>query len=127
MCEVDTQRLGHQPKQLPVAVEAPRPPLLDYLQARFVVAVEDLTAQLATRAAVGEFQRVGPEPAHTHYRDQAIGQDATHGGGRLQVFQLHAGDGIRLPHDVRSAVVSTDRRRRPRVRRVANPYSSPRL
>ena len=95
--EVDAQRLGHQPKQLPIAVEAPRPPLLDHLQARFVVAVEDLAAQLAAGSAVGELQRVGPEPARAHHRHQNIRQDAAYGGGGLQVFQLHAGDDTRPP------------------------------
>ena len=94
--EVDAQRLGHQPKQFPVAVEAPRPPLLDNLQARFVVAVEDLAAQLAAGPPVGELQRVGPEPARAHHRHQNIRQDAAYGGGGLQVFQLHAGDDRRL-------------------------------
>ena len=46
MGEVDAQRLGHQPKQLPVAVEAPRASLLDNPQACFVCTVEDLAAQL---------------------------------------------------------------------------------
>ena len=90
--EVDAQRLRYQPKQLAVAVEAPRPPLLDHLQARFVVAVEDLAAQLAARPAIGELKCVRPEPAHAHDGDQGIGQDAAHGGGGLQVLQLHTDD-----------------------------------
>jgi hypothetical protein len=40
MGEVDAQRLRHQPKEITAAVEAPRPPLLDDLQPRFVVTLE---------------------------------------------------------------------------------------
>ena len=89
MGEVDAQRLRHQPKEIAVAVEAPRPPLLDDFQPRFVVPVEDLAAQLAAGRPVDELHRVRADPARAHHRDQGIGHDAAHGGRCLQVFQLH--------------------------------------
>ena len=52
---------------------------------RFVCAADDLTAQLAARPTVGEFQSVGPEPAHAHHCNQAVGQDSAYSGGGLQV------------------------------------------
>ena len=89
MGEVDAQRLRHQPKEIAVAVEAPRPPLLDDPQPRFVVAVEDLAAQLAPGRPVDELHRVRTDPARAHHRDQGIGHDAAHGGRCLQIFQFH--------------------------------------
>ena len=92
MGEVNAQRLRHQPKEITVAVEAPRPPLLDHLQPRFVVPLEDLAAELALGRPVDQLHRVRADPARAHHRDQGVGHDSAHGGRGLQIFQLHAGD-----------------------------------
>ena len=89
MGEVDAQRLRHQPKEIAVAVEAPRPSLLDDLQPRFVVAVEDLTAQLATGRPVDEFHGVRADPSRADHRHHRIGHDAAHCGRRLQILKFH--------------------------------------
>ena len=68
--EADALRLGDQPEQRAVAVEAPRPALLDDLEARLVVAVEQLVRDLAGRVLVGQLERLGAEPLHADDRDQ---------------------------------------------------------
>ena len=49
--EADALRLGDQPEERAVAIEAPGPPLLHDLEARLVVAVEQLVRDLAGRAS----------------------------------------------------------------------------
>ena len=95
--EADAQRLRHQPEQRAVAVEAPRAALRGALQARFVFPVEELAAQLAARAAVGQLQRLRSDPARAHHRDRGLGQDAAHAGAGLQILQLHGCDDSRTP------------------------------
>ena len=109
MGELDTQRLRHQPKEIAVAVDAPWPPLLDDLQPRFVLPVEDLAAQLTAGRSVDEFHRVRADPAGTHHRHQGIGHDAAHCGRRLQVFKLHADDDTRsrAKHPGQSPAIAT--------------------
>ena len=48
--EADAVRLGDEAEERAVAVEAPRPALLHDLEARLVVAVEDLVGHAARRA-----------------------------------------------------------------------------
>ncbi len=72
MREPDAVGLGDQPEERSVAVEAPRPPLLDDLDARLVVAIEKLVCDLALRRLVGEFDRIGSVPLHADNGDKPV-------------------------------------------------------
>ena len=72
--QADAVRLGDQAEQRAVAVEAPGPALLDDLEARLVVAVEQFVGHLAGGRLVGQFQGLGAEPLHADDRDQASGR-----------------------------------------------------
>ena len=87
MREANALRLGDEAEERAVAVEAPGPALLHHLEARLVVAVEQLVRHLARRRLVGEFQRLGAEPLHADDRHEFIGQDALEGCIGLKVFQ----------------------------------------
>lgn len=58
----DAVGLGHQPEQGSVAVEAPRPPLLDDLQAGLVVAVEELVPDPPGGARLQVLESAQPAP-----------------------------------------------------------------
>ena len=81
-------RLGDEAEQRAVAVEAPRPALLDQFESRFVVAIEQLVRHLARGRLVGEFERLGAEPLDADDRHEGVGQDAPDGGVGLNVFEL---------------------------------------
>lgn len=83
MCETYSLRLCDEPEQRAVAVETPRPALLDDFEARFVVAVKEFVRDLAGRRLIGEFQRLGAVPLNTDHRDQSTWQDAADGCSRL--------------------------------------------
>ena len=85
--EADAVRLGDQAEERAVAVEAPGPALLDDLEARLVVAVEQLVGDLAGGGLVGELQRLGAEPLDADDGDQRVGQDAADGGVGLELFE----------------------------------------
>ena len=87
--QADALRLGDQPEEGAVAVEAPGPALLDDLEARLVVAVEQLVGDLAGGRLVGQLERLGAEPLHADDRDEAVRQDAADGGVGLEVFEGH--------------------------------------
>ena len=86
--EADAVRLGDEPEQRAVAVEAPGPALLDDLEPRLVVAVEQLVRDLAGRRLVDELEGVGAEPLDADDGDQGVGQDAADGGVGLEVFEF---------------------------------------
>ena len=60
--EADAVRLGDEAEERAVAVEAPRPARLDDLEARLVVAVEELVRDAAGRVLVGQLS--ASEPYH---------------------------------------------------------------
>ena len=68
--QADALGLGDQAEERAVAVEAPGPALLDDLQARLVVAVEQLVGHLAGRRLVGQLERLGAEPLHADDGDE---------------------------------------------------------
>ena len=88
MRQADALRLGDEPEEAAVAVEAPRAALFSDLEPRLVVAVEQLVGDLAGRIFVGQFERFRAEPLHADDGDEAIRQDASHGGVGLEVFEL---------------------------------------
>ena len=87
MRQADAMRFGHEPEQMAVAVKAPGAALLDHGKARFVVAIQQLVGDPAGRVLVGEFQRLGAKPLDTDDGDEAIREDAAHGGVGLEVFE----------------------------------------
>ncbi len=87
--QVDAVRFGDQAEQRAVAVEAPGPPLLDNLQPRLVVAVEDLVRDATLGRPVDQRERAPAVPFDAHDRDSPVGQEAAHGGVGLQVFERH--------------------------------------
>ena len=89
MGEADALRFGDQPEQRAVAVEAPRPPLVDDLQAGLVVAVQQLVGDGAGRRLVRQLQRLGTEPLHADDRHYAVGVNASYSAARLQLFKIH--------------------------------------
>ena len=98
--EADAVRLGDEAEERAVAVEAPRAALLDDLEARLVVAVEELVGDPARRRLVGELERVGAEPLDADDGDERVGQDAADrrrwaGGLRVSCF-TDRGIGLRL-------------------------------
>jgi hypothetical protein len=86
--QANAVRFGDEAKQRAVAVEAPRPPLLEHLEPRFVVPVEDLLRDPPVRRAVDEGERVRAVPLHAHDGHRAVGQKAPDGGVRAEVFEL---------------------------------------
>ena len=80
-------RLGDQAEQRAVAVEAPGPALLDDLEPRLVVAVEQLVGHLAGRRLVGQLERLRAEPLDADDGDQARRQDAAYRGIGFKVFE----------------------------------------
>jgi len=49
MCKTDPMRLGNEPKQSPIAIEAPRPSQLDNLNPRLLVTVQKFIRHLPGR------------------------------------------------------------------------------
>ena len=93
--EADAARLGYETVRGAVAVEAPGPPLLDDLDARLVVAVEDLLGDSARGRAVDQGQRLGAVPLHAYDLDRAVRENAAHGSVGLKFFELQ-GPALRL-------------------------------
>src|ERR1035438_10041425 len=88
MGEVDPVRLGDQPKQLPVAVEAPWPTGLADFQGGLAVPVKEHNAGLPRGVFIGKLDRRRTVPADVDYRDQAVGQDALDSGSARELFEL---------------------------------------
>ena len=82
MGQANAVRLGDQPEQGAIAVEAPRPALLDQLQARLVVAVQELVGDLSGRRLVRQLQGLGAVPLGGHNDDLRVGEDAADAGAR---------------------------------------------
>ena len=81
-CASETRR-----NRCAVAVEAPRAAVLDDLEARLVVAVEQLVGDPAGWRLVGQLERLGAEPLDADDRDDLLRQDAADGGVGLEVFE----------------------------------------
>ena len=80
--------LGDEPEQRTVAVEAPGPALLDHLEARLIVPVQQLVGDTPAGVLVGELQRLRPVPLDAHHRGEGVRQDPTHARIRLELFEL---------------------------------------
>src|SRR5262249_32830245 len=84
-------RLGDEPEQGAVSVEAPRAAFFDDLQARLVVAIEQLIRHLAGSRLVSQLERLGAVPLHAHDRHEGIRKDAAHRRAGLKVVELDRG------------------------------------
>lgn len=71
--QADPVSFGHQTEKMPVAIEAPRPALLDDFEAWFVIAVEEGVGYLAIGVFVCQFKRVGTEPLHVDNCNEGVG------------------------------------------------------
>jgi hypothetical protein len=85
--QTDTMRLRNKSEQMPVTVEAPRATVLHYFEARFVMAIEQLVGNAASRPFVGELHSLRAKPLDADYRDDLIRQNASDCGGGLEVFE----------------------------------------
>src|ERR1022692_3696986 len=88
MGQVDPVRLGDQPKQLPVAVEAPWPTGLADFQGGLAVPVKEHDAWLSGGVFVGELDCGRTVPLDVNYRDEAIRQDSLNSGTAREIFAL---------------------------------------
>jgi hypothetical protein len=58
MCQTNAMRFGHEANEMSVPVEAPGTPLCRYLDARLIMAIEQLIRDFACRVFVSEFKRL---------------------------------------------------------------------
>ena len=91
--QADAVGLGDQAVRGAVAVEAPRPALLDHLQPLFVVAVEDLLGDASRGRPVDHGQRLGAVPLDADDLGRTAREQAADGGARLEIFELQGSPG----------------------------------
>ena len=78
--EPDALCLRDEPEERAIAIEAPRPPNLDYLETRLVVTVDQLAGDPAGGVLVGELDGVRAVPLDVDDRGEAVGSDAAYAG-----------------------------------------------
>ena len=93
--ETDALRLGYQPKQGAVAVEAPRAPLGDDLQPVLGVAVEQLVGDRAFRRLAGQLERLRAEPLHADDRHRVVRMHAADGAAWAKVLDPARTESVR--------------------------------
>jgi hypothetical protein len=87
MRQTDAMRLRNQAEQMPVAVEAPRAAVLHDLEARLVMAIEQLVGNAARRSFISQLQSLGAKPLHADHRDDLLRQNSPDCGGWLEIFE----------------------------------------
>ena len=85
----NAEGLRDEPEEGAVSVEAPRPALLDDLQAGLVVPVEQLVGDFTFGGPVGQLQCFGPEPLDADDGGHAVRERPAHLGAGGEVFQAH--------------------------------------
>jgi hypothetical protein len=88
VCEANPLRLGYQPEQAAVAVEAPRPSLFDNLEPRLVIAIQQFVRDLAGGRLVRELEGFRTEPLHADDGDEAVREDAADRGVGREIVKL---------------------------------------
>jgi len=78
---------GDEAEERTVAVKAPGTALLDDLEPRLVVPVEELVGDLPGGRLVGQLDRVGAEPGGGNDGDGGIGKEAADDGSWSQLLQ----------------------------------------
>src|SRR6266850_4404108 len=89
VCKANAMRLGHEPEEMPVGVEAPRPTSFDDFEPWLIVTIEDFIGDAATWVAIHERERVRAMPLDIDYGYSTVRTYAADGGIGLQIFQLH--------------------------------------
>ena len=89
--EPDAVGLGDQAEQRPIAVEAPRPPLLDHFELRLPVTEEQDVAELARRVLVRKLDRRVADPLDGLDGRERVGDHSPDGGVGCQVFEAGHG------------------------------------
>src|SRR5215213_12032886 len=79
--------LSDESEKVPIAVKAPRATNFGDFEGRFVVAVEELIAELARRVLVRQLHRLGAEPAHAHDGHKTVRKNAFDGGTGRKLFE----------------------------------------
>ena len=87
MRQADAMRFRNQAKQMAIAVEAPRAAVLNYLEARLVMAIEQLVGKAAGSAFICQLQSLGAKPLHAHNRDCFVRQNASDRGCGLEILK----------------------------------------
>ena len=87
VCQADAMRLGDEPKQSAVAVEAPRPTQLHHFYPLLVVTIQQLVGDLALWRLVGQLKGFRTEPCDAHDGNETVGQHAANRGRGLQVLK----------------------------------------
>ncbi len=126
--EADAVGFSNEAEGRAVAVEAPRPADLDDLQARLVVAVEDLVRHPPVGPAVNEGQRVRAVPGDVDDGDRRVGQNASDGGVGLELFEAgHGWRGVCRTRSIvaREAASNPDRKPAVGLRGAHNAAPSP--
>src|SRR3954464_10568233 len=76
MCKTDPMRLRNEPKQSPIAIEAPGSTQLNNLNPRFVVTVEKFIRHLTGRPLICQLNCCGTEPLNGDHSHQTIRENA---------------------------------------------------
>jgi len=87
--QANAVRLGREPKQGAVAVEAPGTARFHHLQTRLIVAIQDFFRHPPVGTAVNQGQCLRAVPFHIDHRHQHFGQNTPERRIRSQVFQFH--------------------------------------
>src|ERR1051326_5508453 len=88
MCKTDPMRLGNEPKQSPIAIEAPGSTQLNNLNPRLVVTVEKFIRHLTGRRLICQLNCGGAEPLNGHDSHQTIRENAFYRRIGEQSFQF---------------------------------------
>lgn len=125
MCETYALRLGDQPKQCTITVEAPGAALFHDLDTRLIVPVEQLVRNFPFGCLVGELERRRPVPLDIHHGDQSVRQNAPDRRIGRKVFETAHGFGgasalgLSQECSTRSIMLQRGFRRRSERRRLA--------
>ena len=87
MSKTDAMGFGDKTEQSTIAVEAPRPTVLQNVEARLVVAIKQFVSDAPRRAFIGQFKSLRTKPLHADHRNNLIGQNSTDCSVRLEVFE----------------------------------------
>jgi hypothetical protein len=85
--EADALRLGHEPEEGPISVEAPGPAKLGEIQTWFIASVQEGVGDPPRGVFIGEFEGVVTVPEDADHGGQGVRDDAADGGVGFKVFE----------------------------------------
>ena len=88
MRQADAVCFGYKPEQIPVAIKAPGPALLNDFDAGLGIAVKELVGDTAGGVFVGQFEGFGTIPLGVNDRHQTVRKDAFDGSVGPEVFEF---------------------------------------